>query len=60
MSPLVYKLAKYVIVSNVHRPGAPLHQRVQQRPELYGRVRAELAEYLERHPHSTALQLSDK
>jgi hypothetical protein len=54
-SPLVYRLAKYVTLSNVRRPGSPLHSRVHQRREFYGRVHARVLSFLQSQPPTEPL-----
>ena len=57
VSPLVYRLAKYVILSNVRQPGTKLHARVQKRREFYDRVHARMLGWLQAQPPSSALHL---
>ena len=57
LGPLVYRLAKHVIVSYVQQPGAQLHARVQQRAAVYQRTRELFAETLARQGKDTALHI---
>lgn len=53
-SPLVYRLAKHVVATNVKQPGAQLYKRVQQR-QLYDDVHAKVAAYLDLQPQTECL-----
>jgi hypothetical protein len=57
LSPLVYRLAKYVIVSNVRRPGAPLHARVQQNAAFYDQAHRDFSAHLHARPGADVLYL---
>ena len=55
-SPVVYRLAKHVVMSNVRCPGTELNARVQQR-RLYGEVQAKIAAFLDLQPQSDCLAM---
>lgn len=50
MSPIVYRLAKYVVASHVRKPGTKLHERMKDREDFYERVDMRVHQYLASEP----------
>jgi hypothetical protein len=46
ISPVVYRLAKYVIKTCVRKPGTKLHQRMKERSAFYDKVGAKVSSFL--------------
>ena len=57
LSPLVYRLAKYVIVSNMSAPGTALYKRRASRAAFYDHVHAKVMAWLEEQPRGEPLRV---
>ena len=55
-SPLVYRLAKHVVLNNVRQEGTEINRRFYSR-SLYGDVQAKIASYLDLKPQSDCLAM---
>lgn len=53
-SPLVYRLAKHVVLTNVRHEGTELNRRYYSRA-LYGDVQARIATFLDLQPQSECM-----
>jgi hypothetical protein len=55
-SPLVYRLAKHVVVNNVRQEGTELNRRFYSR-SLYGDVQCKVATFLDLQPQSECMTI---
>lgn len=55
-SPLVYRLAKHVVLNNVRQEGTEINRRFYAR-SIYGDIQAKIANYLDLQPQSECLTI---